>query len=98
MIEAANHIGVLYIRVFIPQSQSLKDKRMVLKSLKDKIRNEFNASVAELDKEDKWQTATLGACMIGPDKKYIDNALRNILSLAERHYPLEICETVVEFC
>ncbi len=97
MIDVPTHLGVLHVRVFIGQAQSLKDKRMVLKSLKDRVRNQFSVSVAQLDGEDKWQTATLGFAMIGNDQKYIDSALQHVLSFVERCPGLDVCEQKLEF-
>ncbi len=97
MIDATPHIGVLCLNVFIPAAQSLKEKRMVLKSLKDRVRNQFNVSVAQLDGQDKWQTATLGFVMIGNDKVYIDTTLQNVLSLVDSYRALEVCESRLEF-
>ena len=97
MPEFTQHIGVLYINVHIPMSQSLKDKRMVLKSLKDRIRHKFNVSIAELDGRDKWQTATLAFAMIGNDNRYLDQCLQNILSDAQRQNGMEICDHQIEF-
>lgn len=97
MRECTQHFGILYIDIFMPAAQSLKDKRMVLKSLKDRVRNQFNVSVAELDTEDKWQTATLAFAMIGNDNRYIDSTLQNLLSFVEGHNGLEICEHQIEF-
>ena len=75
MNGSTTHIGLLYVDLFIPDAQSLKDKRQALKSLKDKVRNQFNVSVAELDGQDKWQVATLGFVMLGNDNRYIDGNL-----------------------
>ena len=47
-------IGVLTVELFIPESSSLKEKRMVLHSLKARLRNHFNVAVTEIDDEDKW--------------------------------------------
>ena len=91
------HLAILYIDFFIPQAQSLKDKRMVLKSLKDKVRNQFNVSVAELDGQDKWQVSTFAFAMIGNDNRYIEGTLQNILSLTESYHGLEICNHEIEF-
>ena len=95
--DMTTHIGVLYVRVFIAHARSLKDKRMVLKSLKDRIRVRHNVSVAELDGLDKWQTATLGFAMIGNDNRYINGALEDILCAVEGHNGLEVGEHRLEF-
>ncbi|MDO8357540.1 MAG: DUF503 domain-containing protein [Nitrospirota bacterium] len=57
-------VGLCTVELFIPGSQSLKDKRQVLLSLKDRLREKFNLSVAEVDGQDLWQKAVLGlACV-----------------------------------
>ena len=57
-------VGLCTVELFIPESQSLKDKRQVLLSLKDRLREKFNLSVAEVDGQDLWQKAVLGlACV-----------------------------------
>ena|SRR3989344_5274461 len=91
------HIGVLTLDCFIPAAQSLKEKRMVLKSLKDRVRNKFNVSIAELDGEDKWQTATLGIAMVGNDRRYMDSCLQNILSYIESVDHLQISDHSMTF-
>lgn len=97
MQDVTYHIGILLVSLHIPSSQSLKDKRMVLKSIKDRVRVKFNVSVAELDTEDKWQTAVLGFSAIGNDQRYIDGCLQNILSLIESVDGAQISEQHIEF-
>ena len=95
--DVTAHFGLLTVDLFIPASQSLKNKRQVLKSLKDKIRSRFNVSVAELDRQDKWQTATLGFCMLGTDRRYINGGLEKILVLVQNHYAAEVSDHQIEF-
>ena len=98
MIEDyTQHLGVLSVAVHIPAAQSLKEKRSVLKSLKDQVRKKFNVSVAELDGQDKWQVATLGFAMINSDNRYLDSCLSNILSFVEGFGRLDVCDHSVEF-
>ncbi len=97
MSEPAIHIGVLYVDLFIGESLSLKDKRMVLRRLKDKIRPSYNVSMAELDGHDKWQTAMLGFSMIGNDRSYIQSALQSILNLIDGYHAVEICDHQIDF-
>ena len=91
------HIGVLSIELLIPQSQSLKSKRRVLKSLKDRIRAGFNVSVAEIDGHDKWQRARLGVCMINNDKDLIQKVFQGILDLAGSVHEAEVADQTIEF-
>ncbi len=97
MRDVKDYIGILTIDFHIPEAQSLKDKRMVVKSLKDRIRKEFNVSVSELDALDKWQTGTLGCAMIGNDNRYMNQCLENIISFVGHHNGIQICEHQIEF-
>jgi len=62
----------------IEGAQSLKDKRQVLRSLKDKLRNGFNVAVAELDTNDLWQRATLGVVSISGSQDYLQGLMQNV--------------------
>lgn len=95
--DVTSHIGLLTVEVFIPQAQSLKDKRHFIRSMKDKARANFNVSVAELGELDKWQTATLGFVAIGNDNRYVDGILQNILTLMESYPEVEITGKRLEF-
>lgn len=97
MKDITDHVGILYVDLFIGESQSLKDKRRVLKKLKDRVRSKFNVSVAELYGHDKWQASTLGVTMIGIDNRYIDGVLQNVLSLIDSCHAVEICDHQIEF-
>jgi uncharacterized protein YlxP (DUF503 family) len=74
------HIGVLQFTLEIPYAESLKDKRRVVKSMKDRIRRTFNVSIAEVDDLDDRTVATLGAVMAGNDIPYINSALDKLLN------------------
>jgi uncharacterized protein YlxP (DUF503 family) len=56
--------------------QSLKDKRHILKSLKDRLRNQFNVSVAETDHNDLWQRAELTVCVVSNERVHAQDVLR----------------------
>jgi hypothetical protein len=72
-------VGTLRIRLVLRESRSLKDKRRVLKSIKDRLSNKFNASVAEVDHQDEWRQATLGVAMVGTDTRYVNTALSKLV-------------------
>lgn len=95
--DCTQHVGILTVAVHIPAAQSLKEKRHVLKSLKDRVRQKFNVSVAELDGQDKWQVATLAMAMIGNDNRHIDRSLANILSMVHDSFGLVVCDSAIEF-
>ena len=60
-------IGVLTLEIRVENSHSLKDKRQVVKSLKDRLRHKFNVSVAEIDYQDLWQRALVAAVTVASD-------------------------------
>jgi uncharacterized protein YlxP (DUF503 family) len=96
-MEPSFWIGVLTMDLHIPLSQSLKSKRSVLKSMKDRIRSRYNVTVAELDEQDKWQRGVLGVAMIANDKVLIDRSLQHILTLVQDVREAELLNHQVEF-
>lgn len=85
-------IGILTVEVRLPESQSLKDKRMHIKSLKDRIRNAFNVSVAEVGGLEKWQVATLGVAYVGTDRVHVDQALSKVVDFIDRSRQVEMMD------
>jgi len=84
------HILLMRLTLHIPLSQSLKDKRRQIKSLKDKISSRFNASVAEVDMLDKWQKGVLAVCIVSNDKSYLDKQYSLIETLVLEFNELEL--------
>jgi len=74
-------IGVCTIEMHIPNSGSLKDKRHSLRSLKDRIRNAFNVSVAEVDDNELWQKASLAVAALSNDKSHLNRTLDLVLNM-----------------
>jgi uncharacterized protein YlxP (DUF503 family) len=77
------HIGLLTLDIFLPESHSLKEKRIVLRSLKDRLRK-FNVSVAECDHQDLWQRSTLGIVSISSDHGILEKTLNAIAEESEK--------------
>lgn len=72
-------VGTLNIRLVLRGARSLKDKRRVIKGLKDRLRHKFNVSIAEVDHQDEWQRATLGVAMTGTDGRYVNSVLSKLV-------------------
>ncbi|MEE2710085.1 MAG: DUF503 domain-containing protein, partial [Gemmatimonadota bacterium] len=85
-------IGVCQIELYIPESGSLKKKRQVMKSLKDRIKNKFNVSVAEVDHQNLWQRCELGIVLATNDNQYIDSTFAHIIQMIDSDYRLEIID------
>ncbi|NIR47547.1 DUF503 domain-containing protein [candidate division KSB1 bacterium] len=89
-------VGVCRIDLFIPDSGSLKSKRTILKSIKQKIRNRFNVSVNEIEPNNKWQRMSLGISMVTNERKFIDMTMSEILKLINGDTRLELLNHIIE--
>lgn len=74
-------IGVLTLEIYVEHSQSLKDKRQVVKSLKDRLRDHFNVAVAEIGHLDSWQTSAVSVVTVANDRVFAEK----VLQAAEKH-------------
>ena len=90
-------IGLMTVDLFLPASGSLKEKRMVIKAIKDKIRHKFNVSIAEVDFLDKWQRARLAVVQVGNSYSFIEKNMTAIFSLIEANGICEIVEHNLEY-
>jgi hypothetical protein len=93
-------IAFLTLELRIEAAQSLKDKRQVLRSLKDRLRSSYNVSVAELDPADLWQRATLGVVSISGSRDYLRGLMENVERAAARianNAGAEITDSFVEY-
>jgi uncharacterized protein len=89
-------IGLLSVELFIPHAQSLKDKRMVLRSIKDRLKK-FNVAVAEVAHQDVWQRAGLGVVAISTTTEHVDRELAAVAGEIERVEPGLVTRTEIEF-
>ncbi|HEY1251135.1 MAG TPA: DUF503 domain-containing protein [Thermoanaerobaculia bacterium] len=83
--------------IHLPGCRGLKEKRMVVKSLKSRIRNEFEVSAAEVGDQDLLQRASLGVAAVGPDQAPLDALLQHILRFVEENLDGELLEYRNEF-
>jgi len=72
-------VGVLEVQLMIHDAANLKDKRRVVKSLKDRISHEFNVSIAEVDALDRWRYAVLGVSLVGNESRYVQSCLDKVV-------------------
>lgn len=76
-------VGIVRIELHLPGSTSLKDKRAIVRSLKDRIRERAQASVAEIDHQDLWQRAALGVAIVSGESRQVDERVQVVRSLAD---------------
>jgi hypothetical protein len=77
----------LEIKVDLPYSQNLKEKRGIIKSIISRSSKKFNISIAEIDLNDFWQSALLGIALVSNDGKTFDNVIKNLVNFLEINYP-----------
>lgn len=76
-------IGICRVTLMIPEAHSLKEKRMVLRRIKDRVRNHFNCAIAEVDLQDEWQTAQIGFTVVSNEYDYTYSHVQRILTFIE---------------
>ncbi|MBH0205657.1 MAG: DUF503 domain-containing protein [Nitrospira sp.] len=89
-------VGLCTVELFISESQSLKDKRQVLHSLKDRLHGKFNLSVAEVDGQDLWQKAVLGMACVANEGGYVNQVLEQALNVIKGMPAVEVVRTKFE--
>ncbi len=89
-------IGVLQMDFLIPGSRSLKDKRRVMKSLKQVLHNRFNCSVAETEFKELWGRARLAACVVSDDSRHANEQLNEIAKFAANKGGAELLDYRIE--
>ncbi len=90
-------IGVRSWELHLPGAHSLKEKRSVVKSLKDRLHNEFNVSVAETGRHDVWQSAELTACLVAVDRRQAESVLASIDRFVEANPFCRIVDSATTF-
>ncbi len=91
------HIALLRATISIPEAYSLKDKRRVVKSLKDRTVNHMNVSVAEVGQQEVWTRAELAFVTVAAEKKVVEKRLSEIAERLEANHDWILMEINTEF-
>ncbi|MCP4712762.1 MAG: DUF503 domain-containing protein [Planctomycetes bacterium] len=89
-------VGILQMQVSVFEAMSLKDKRRVIKSLKDRIGNKYNVSIAEVDHNDNIRTCLLGVAMVGNERRFLESALSGIVEYVRKIPQLSLIDYSLE--
>lgn len=90
-------IGVCRIKLRLPESSSLKDKRQVVKSIEGRVKNRFGVSIAEVEDQDVWQIAVLGICCVSNDGRHAGEIISRVIDfISDSHFNIEILDTQME--
>ncbi len=90
-------IGTLEIRLYASWVHSLKEKRMIVKSLTSKVRNQFNVSVAEVEDQDIHQSIVLGIACVAGNNALADSIMEHVITFIENNTEAEITGIRREF-
>jgi uncharacterized protein YlxP (DUF503 family) len=90
------HLGTLTIVLYLHDTESLKDKRQILKSLIATTRQKFNVSIAEVEDMDLWRRATLGIACVANDGQHVNRVLDSVLDYIESHPTVDVGEVSLE--
>ena len=90
-------VGLCTIELVIPEADSLKGKRSVLKSLLEGLRQKFNVSAAEVEHMDVWRRATIGVACVSNSQTFVDQVLNSVISWIESNPRVNITQVDVEF-
>lgn len=90
-------VGVLILEIQLPYSHSLKDKRAVIRKLRDRLRARFNVAVAEMDHQDAWQQATLGIVSISGSQTLLESAFQQVLRESESILGQDVAQYSIDF-
>lgn len=89
-------VGLANIDIHIPESGSLKSKRHLLKRIKDRVKNKFNVSIAEVGHNDLWQRTTIGVSVVANDKKFANQVLSKVVEQINKENGLQILDYSIE--
>lgn len=89
-------IGTVIIKLYAPWVHSLKEKRMVVKSLVDKVKHRYNVSIAEIDSQDFHQTITLGAACVSDETRHANSIIQELINYIEENTEASLEEVSVE--
>lgn len=90
------HIGICTLHLRLLANHSLKEKRRIVKSIKDRVRSKFNVSIAEIGGLDKWQWATLGVACVSNDARFADSVLSKVVDFVSGMRLAELVDYEIE--
>lgn len=88
-------VSVLHLVLDLPDIGSLKEKRQIVQSVKNRLQNKFKISVAEVASQDSWRFAEIGAAVVSNSKQYGESVLHKALQFAENSVPGRIRDTSI---
>jgi uncharacterized protein len=89
-------VGTCRVELRIPDASSLKDKRQIVRSIKDRVRHRFNVSIAEVGYLEEWQRATLAVACVSNEGRVVDEVLNKVVDCIEGHGPALLVDYTID--
>lgn len=89
-------LGNCIIKIYIPNATSLKEKRSVLKGLKDKVRSKYNVAISEIDENDNHRVSVIAVATVANKQTYVNKVLSSVVSYMEKQRHFEIIDVSTE--
>ena len=90
-------VGLCTLELYIPEANSLKDKRSVLKSMLEGMRSKFNVAAAEVEDNDVWRRATVGITTVSNSQPFCDQVLNKVVDWVEANPRVNVANVQIEF-
>jgi uncharacterized protein len=90
-------VGLLTLEIHLPYAHSLKEKRAVIRKIRDRLRARFNVAVAEIDQQDVWQRATLGVASVSNSQPLLESVFHQVLAESESVLGDDVAEHFIDF-
>ncbi len=91
------NIGICKVKLRLPENQSLKGKRQVIKSLIDRVKSRFNVAIAEVDDQDLWQLSTIGIVCVSNRSPHVNEVLSRVMNyISQNTYGAELLDYEIE--
>ncbi len=90
-------VGVCRLHLMVPESHALKEKRAVVRSVKDRVRQKFNVAIAEVASQDDWQEAVLGFAVVANERKFVESVVDKVVLFVEELAMAKIVHDEKEF-
>ena len=91
------NVGYGQIKFFLHGNRSLKDKRKIIKSMRDRVKNKFNVSISEIGDQDEWQSLQIGIAAVSSDSQYLDGLMTQVVEFIDNMHLAEMTDCKIEF-
>ncbi|SFH53102.1 hypothetical protein SAMN05192551_101390 [Tindallia magadiensis] len=89
-------VGICTFNLMMYEGNSLKEKRMIVKSVIERIKSRYNVSIAEIADQDKWRLATIGFCCISNNKSHVEKTIQEVVRFLEKDGRMELMNIDME--